>query len=145
MHRGCEDYVKALVDVMNHHYKIFEMHGINFTVQYEKILMHAKEFDKEMFETCYIEDEYYGGINKEPIANVWGWQINDRKTNYHEVIRYENIGTQYGNSENIEHDLFMKKVINQNVLKKAIYWFIVDKTFFKRRVKEYLNRKNEGE
>ncbi|MCR4694289.1 MAG: glycosyltransferase [Pseudobutyrivibrio sp.] len=113
--------------------------GTELSVPYERFLIFAKDMDKRIFDESHIEDEYFGGITKKKLVDMWNEQIKWKRLfdlkDDNTKRKGENDGLNI-KTENLEWEVYKEKVLNGNIVKKALYWMIVDKSFFLRRVKE---------
>lgn len=78
--RGCKNFIKKFYETFLQQMNYFEFRGMDTSLAYEKFLMNSKWFDINLFQNCYLEDEYYGNVSKKKLSDHWWWQINDRKS-----------------------------------------------------------------
>lgn len=76
--RGCENFVAAFYETFREYLDLFSFRPLEASLPYEKFLMNNKWFDINIFKSCYLEDEYYGGISRARLSEHWMWQINNR-------------------------------------------------------------------
>lgn len=131
--RGSLDFVNAVLDAFSDHMELLQFQNINTGLQYEKFLMEAKELDKDVFRFCYIEDEYFGGISEKSIMELWNWQQQNRGLNATASAGYVPVPMD-------NYEIYKNNVLGKGKIKQALYWWITDKEFFRKRLKDYFSR-----
>lgn len=139
INRGAYDFADRFLLNWEDRMNMMDFMPIDSGLQFEKFLVTPTKFDQAIFDCCYAEDEFYGGIKKKRIREIWDWQLQDRhvmsKNPVQIVIKeVESKLTQ----EEMAYQLYLKKIIHKNIFVKALYWLCVDKNFFGKRCKEHL-------
>lgn len=93
MSRGCENFVTAFYETFGEYLDLFHFRPLEISLPYEKFLMNNKWFDINLFKSCYLEDEYYGGISRARLSEHWMWQINNRHLPFALDVQNTNICT----------------------------------------------------
>lgn len=146
INRGAYRFAEEFLKFFGKRTDIIKLRALDASILYESFLAKPKSFDQSIFDGCMIEDEFYGGIKQKPLNEIWNWQRNDRKLDgrEHVQIQAEYIDKVSDNvSENLNYEVYLKNVHSRNLIIKGLYWFCVDKGFFKKRLSEHI-RKSEG-
>ncbi|MCR5546580.1 MAG: glycosyltransferase [Lachnospiraceae bacterium] len=147
INRGAFTFVKTFVDIFQNRMNYIKLLPLDAGLLYEKFLVSPKPFDKAIFDCCLIEDDFYGGIRERRLTEVWDWQIRDRRLEKKEQIVYVNTTSEEKSEEKSENEVDMEwevykaKVIHKSLFSKALYWMCVNRDYFKIRIKDYLNVK----
>ena len=142
INRGAYDFADKFISSWSKRMSMINIIPIESGIQFEKFLVAPTTFDRAIFNSCYVEDEYYGGIRNKEINEVWYWQLNDRRVKGVNPIKQINHEVKIKPStEEMEYQLYLEKVGNRSLMIKAMYWLCVNKTFFFKRIKEYVRRK----
>ncbi|MBD5498485.1 MAG: glycosyltransferase [Lachnospiraceae bacterium] len=143
INRGTYKFAEEFVKFFGKRTGIIKLQPLDASILYESFLAKPKQFDQSIFDGCMIEDEFYGGIKQKLLNEVWDWQRDDRKLN---GSRYVQAQAEYAERitdktpENLEYEVYLKNVHSRNLIVKGLYWFCVDKGFFKKRLSEYIKR-----
>lgn len=123
---------------------IMDMRSSDVSYPYEYFLHTLTDADSKMFDCFEFEDDMWAGKTQK-LSDYWKECIR-----YHKVIPYylqgkervEYITNQDYTDGNLEYKVYIKNGLDKkNLVKKAMYWYAVDKNFFKRRVQDYRNKK----
>lgn len=142
INRGAYDFANRFIFSWSNRMSIINIMPVESGIQFEKFLVAPTTFDRTIFNSCYVEDEYYGGIRNKEINEIWSWQLNDRKVKSVNPIKEIHHDVKIKPSiEEMEYQLYLEKIEKRNLLIKALYWLCVNKTFFFTRIRDYVRRK----
>ena len=156
INRGAFEFARAFSQLFRTHMNLIKFMPMDTSLLYEHFLVAPKMFDRAIFDYCLIEDEFYGGIKQRKLTEIWDWQISDRRLlkedntvvqiEYVDRIVEKIVEVQPENPPvvNQEWEVYNSNVSDRNICSKALYWFCVDKNFFKQRVKEHLVGKRDN-
>lgn len=121
---------------------IMFMRNEDVSYPYEFFLNYLTEADSKMFECCDFEDDMWAGTTLD-LPEYW-----KRCISYHKLIPYyihpEEVKHYYVQKDDIVYQMYVEKgIINKNIIIKALYWLIMDKNFFKKRIKDYIKRREK--
>lgn len=146
INRGAYRFTKEFMKIFAKRMNIIKLQPLDASILYESFLAKPKKFDQSIFDGCMIEDEFFGGIKQKSLNEVWNWQRNDRKLNESEHMKtqivYMNKISENA-SEDLRYEVYLKNVHKRNLFIKGLYWFCVDKAFFKKRLSEHI-KKDKG-
>lgn len=148
LNRGAYKFISEVLDIFHTRICKLKTRALDSSILYENFLIHHTDFDISIFDDCYVEDEYYGGIDKMQLRSIWYWQINDRKlntkrTDTSNVAEVTNNSLSVSDFSNPEYEVYKNKIAKRNMLIKALYWLCVDKKYFFKRIKERMGGKSE--
>ena len=130
-------YFGEYIDVM-------DMRSSDISYPYEYFLHTLTDADSKMFDCFEFEDDMWAGKTQK-LSDYWKECIR-----YHKVVpfymqgqeRVEYIEKQDYVDGNLEYKVYIQNGLDKkSLLKKAMYWYAVDKNFFKQRVSDYKNKK----
>ena len=137
-------FVKDFCDIFGDRIDDMEMRAVDISYPYEFFLHTLTEFDAKMFSCCPFEDDMWAGKTF-GLSDYWSECIR-----YHKIVPYyatsQNCSAQTEGSDfysrNYAYDMYIKMGIDKKgLLSKGLYWFVTDKSFFKRRIREHLGKK----
>lgn len=143
INRGAYRFAEEFMKVFRNRTDIIKLQPLDASILYESFLAKPKKFDQSIFDGCMIEDEFFGGIKQKSLNEVWDWQRNDRKLNGSQPVQtQEECIEQISDNvtENLKYEVYLKNVHSRNLFIKGLYWFCVDKSFFKKRLLEYIKK-----
>ena len=145
INRGAYRFTKEFMESFRNRMDIITLQPLDASILYESFLVKPKKFDQRIFDGCIIEDEFYGGIKQKALNEVWDWQRSDRKLDGNrQMAKTEYVEpTDMNTLENLKYEVYLKNVHSRNLIIKGLYWFCVDKGFFKKRLLEHI-RKGES-
>lgn len=116
-----------------------EMRNMDVSYPYEYFLHTLTEADSKMFECCSFEDDLWMG-KRFGLSEQWKADIA-----YHKIVPYYQVGEaalqQIPPADSLAWQLYhMKGMESRKLWKKLLYWFLVDRDFFWKRVREYAGR-----
>lgn len=142
IHRACNDFCDSLLHDLGTHFVNLQLQAVDTSLLFEKMLMHVKAFDKEIFINAVIEDEYYGGIIEKSLVEIWEWQQNDRSVKLPDPVVINKAITHV--EQNSEYVVYQKHLVKSGKIKRALYWWLIDRDFMKKRIKDYFGRSKGG-
>lgn len=123
------------------------MRNMDISLPFEHFMAYAEDEDLKMFRCLHFEDDLWaGGV----ISLSDQWKSN---MEYHKLVPYykENIyqnntpginSVQPTENRNYAWEIYHQKNMEQNnIISKMLFWFFVDRDFFKERLKEILRLK----
>lgn len=144
INRGAFVFADTFLESWEDRMELMDILHVDAGLQYEKFLVAPTKFDQAIFNCCYVEDEYYGGIKNKEINEVWNWQLCDRNvkpaSSVNEINKQITVETT---AEEMAYKLYIKRIIDRSIFVKALYWICVDKEFFWSRVRDYITRKDK--
>lgn len=163
INRGAFEYARAFVETFEPHMDLIKLMPMDASLLYEHFLVAPKSFDRAIFDYCLMEDEFYGGIRERKLTEIWDWQISDRRLTResNEAVRVEYVDRVVEKEVekvvekvvevepetepvNFEWEVYNNNLADSGICSKALYWFCVDKPFFKQRIKEHIVGKREN-
>ena len=141
INRGAYVFTDELMKVWDSRITLLQLQPITSGLLYEKFLGNPTAFDLAIFDYCYIEDEFYGGITKRKIREIWDWQRKDRDLNQPEkkaekIVKEIQIVEKEKNLIEMQNEVYNTKLFSRSKLTKALYWYCVDRDFLKKRITE---------
>ncbi len=144
INRGAFDFADKFLSSWSARMNMMDIAPIDAGLQFEKFLVAPTNFDKEIFNCCYAEDEYYGEIKRKSLTELWDWQLLDRHVKHpksNKVVE-QKINVELSLDE-MAYQVYLKRIHKRGLFTKALYWMCVNKNFFYKRIKDYLrNRAN---
>ncbi|MCM1056643.1 MAG: glycosyltransferase [Firmicutes bacterium] len=140
INRGACKFTEEFLKFFGKRRDIIKFQPMDASVLYENFLVMPKRFDENIFDCCMIEDEFFGGIKQKPLNEQWDWQRDDQKTNKVQTAQEQAVYA----GQDLNYEVYLKNVHKRNLIVKGLYWFCVDKSFFKKRLSEHL-KKGSGE
>lgn len=138
--RFTEEFLKYFGKRMNN----IKLQPLDASLLYESFLVKPKQFDQSIFDYCVIEDEFWGGIKRGFLHEIWEYQREDKKLKISHSV--QQIQENDNLRENLEYEVYLKNIHNRNLFFKGLYWFCVDREFFKKRFSEHIHKqKKEGD
>ncbi|SFA76540.1 Glycosyl transferase family 2 [Acetitomaculum ruminis DSM 5522] len=139
---AAKNFNNKFMDYYSEYLNIIQVNPAEYSAQYEKYLINPKKFDQAIFDYCKIEDEYYGGISQKELNEIWNWYLDSK--NYR--IEENSLKSRIEDSENInyEYEVYLKNVHKKGLISKGLYWFLVDRSFFKKRLFEHFFNKKDS-
>lgn len=147
INRGAYDFVKLFVSSFKKNINLIKFMPLDCSLLYESFLINPRPFDKAIFNDCMIEDEFYGGIKRRELIDIWNWQINDRDLSpKKEIITKVEYVDRIIEKEpdNLKWEVYKREVLNRGLLSKMFYWLSIDKSFFRKRCLAYIKGKREN-
>ena len=140
INRGVYKFTKEFLKFFGKRRNIIKLQPLDASVLYENFLVMPRRFDEDIFDCCMIEDEFFGGIRQKPLNEQWDWQRDNQKLNKVQAVQEQAVYE----GQNLNYEVYLKNVHKRNLIVKGLYWFCVDKGFFKKRLSEHL-KKGRGE
>ncbi|WP_044938019.1 glycosyltransferase [Pseudobutyrivibrio sp. LB2011] len=123
------------------------MRNVDISMPFEHILAYIEDTDLRMFDCITFEDDLWAG-GKVKLSNQWRDFANYHKLrpSFKNNVEYK---TEYVKEyikvedDNPAWTLYNKNGFEErNIIKKAIFWFICDRDFFKKRLVDKLSKSN---
>lgn len=137
INRGAYKFAEEFMKFFGKRMDIIKFQPLDASILYESFLAKPKSFDQSVFDGCVIEDEFYGGIKRKQLNEIWNWQRNERKLDGRGYAEAEYTDNVYGN---LKYEVYLQNVHKRNLIIKGLYWLCVDKEFFKKRLLEHIRK-----
>ena len=136
---GCLDFIRDFCSLFGEYLDIMEMRGTDVSYPYEYFLGTLTDIDAHMFDCLKFEDDMWLG-NTVPMPEYWKNCIR-----YHKIVPFYLQDRQYGYDEyRLQEELFYKKGIDKKgKLRKALFWYAVDRTVFNEKLKKAFGKNKE--
>lgn len=145
--RNAIEFVKDYCDSFGEYLDNMDMRNLDISYPYEYFLHTLTDADSKMFDCFEFEDDLWAGKTQR-LSDYWKECIR-----YHKIIPFYMQGKErveyiekFVNTPYVEGDMEYKVYIKngldkKSIIKKAMYWYVVDRKFFKQRLKERKKRK----
>jgi len=146
-HRAVLQFVSDFTEFFGDSIKIMEMRSSDVSYPYEYFLSTLTDADSKMFSCIAFEDDMWAGRTM-TLSDYWKECIR-----YHKIMPYymqdekrveyvERLVEQPYSEGDMEYKVYIRNGLDKkSLLKKAMYWYVVDKNFFKKRVSDYRSNK----
>lgn len=127
MQRGALDFAYDFIERFGSYFDKLTAKSLEVAGSLLNYLNYSKSFDRWMFNTTFLEDEFYGCKKSIAILEIW---------DYYRI----NSGITLKPIEKVA-SIMIEPVASSKKWKKAIYYLLFDKKEFKKRLKRYIMSK----